>query len=97
MGLFTEVADGTPSILGDPEPTALFNGFGESSLDFELRAWTANIEDWRRIKSEMSLTIHRALGEADIAIPFPQRDLHLRSIEPELRTPGSAVDQTSSG
>ncbi|MGE5238562.1 MAG: hypothetical protein ACM3ON_07155 [Chloroflexota bacterium] len=66
---------------------ALFKGFGDSSLDFELRVWTQNAErGWQApIKSDLSVAINKALAEKGIEIPFPQRDLHLRSISPEAR------------
>jgi len=69
-------------VLAEPEPTAFFLSFGESSLDFELRAWTA--ESFVRVGSELRVAINRALRDAGIAIPFPQRDLHLRTVSPEV-------------
>ncbi len=62
-----------------PKPTAYFVGFGDSSLDFQLRAWTSRYEDWYQVLSDINVAINRALAEAGIEIPFPQRDLHLRS------------------
>jgi potassium efflux system protein len=55
-------------------------GYGESSLDFALRAWTTRNDQWVIIRSELLMTIGRGLTEAGIEIPFPQRDLHV--IEP---------------
>ena len=68
-------------ILEKPEPKVLFNGFGDSSLDFELRFWTANSEGWMEVKSNVTVEIHEALKRAKIEIPFPQRDLHIKSAE----------------
>jgi small-conductance mechanosensitive channel len=59
----------------------LFSGFGESSLDFELRAWTALFDNWVVTQSQLGVAVARALEEAGIEIPFPQRDVHLRSAE----------------
>lgn len=70
-----------PDILERPAPTALFLGFGESSLDFSLRAWTAQSTNYRRVRSELTLAVNAAIVEAGIEIPFPQRDLHVRSAE----------------
>jgi potassium efflux system protein len=50
-------------------------GFGESSLDLELRCWTS--EDFVRVGSELRVGVNRALADAGITIPFPQRDVHL--------------------
>jgi small-conductance mechanosensitive channel len=59
-----------------------FLGFGESSLDLSLRCWVDRYEDAFRVRSELALAIYDALREAGIEIPFPQRDLHLRSVDP---------------
>ena len=59
-------------------------GFGASSLDFSVRAWTDNYDDAIFVRSALAVNIHAALTEAGIAIPFPQRDLHLRSVDPEI-------------
>jgi small-conductance mechanosensitive channel len=71
-----------PDIKQEPEPLVLFNDMGESSLDFRLLFWTANFEEWLRIRSEVIFAIHDTLKENNIVIPFPQRDLHLKSVEP---------------
>ena len=84
QSLLQEVAEKTPGVCRDPLPAVLFMGFGESSLDFSVRAWTDDFDQWLAIRSEMAIEIHRALSEAGIEIPFPQRDLHLRSLAPEL-------------
>ena len=69
-----------PDTIDDPGPMALFTGFGNSSLDFELRVWTAEFDSGVRIQSELGSSIYRALAEAGIEIPFPQQDVHLRSV-----------------
>jgi small-conductance mechanosensitive channel len=76
---------------------AIFVGFGASSLDFTLRAWTSNFAEWVRIRSNLTVAVHDAIVGAGIEIPFPQQDLHLRSVSPEVRagltgsgTPSSA-------
>jgi potassium efflux system protein len=80
--LLLDGARNHPEVLGDPEPAAFFMGFGESSLDFQLRAWTTG--DIVRIPSELRVAVTRALTDAGIEIPFPQRDLHLRSVDDEV-------------
>ncbi len=74
-----EAASPHPELLSDPPLEVLFMGFGDSSLDFSLRGWTAEGEDWVRIRSELGVAVNRAFAEAGMEIPFPQRDLHLRS------------------
>lgn len=66
-------------ILTNPEPYVLFNEFAESNLEFELRCWTSNFPEWIFIKSEIMVAIDEAFAREGIEIPFPQRDLHLKS------------------
>ena len=75
------VARGNDDILPYPEPQAVFLEFGDSSLNFALRAWTRTFEDHFRVKSDLTVMTNAALVEAGIQIPFPQRDLHLRSVD----------------
>ena len=81
IDLLVRAARENSDILENPAPTTLFLGFGESSLDFSLRAWTAQSTNYRRVQSELTLAVNAALVEAGIEIPFPQRDLHVRSAD----------------
>ena len=83
LQLLMEVTTGTPGIATDPAPTVLFVGFGASSLDFGIRAWTNNFGDWVKIRSELTVRVNEALKDHGIEIPFPQQDLHVRSVAPE--------------
>jgi small-conductance mechanosensitive channel len=83
--LLVDVARKHGEVMPHPEPAALFLGFGESSLDFELRFWTSRLQNFLGLKSEVTLAVHAALQEAGITIPFPQRDLHLKSVEPNVQ------------
>lgn len=67
----------TPKVLESPMPQVLFIGFGDSSLDFELRAFLRNFDDRVAVQSSIYSAIYKALGDAGITIPFPQRDLHV--------------------
>ncbi len=94
--LLSKVAAGHRDVLAAPPPVALFKGFGDSSLDFVLRFWTADFENWLIIGSDVATAVHDALSAAGIQIPFPQRDLHLRTVAPEAREalgPTRAVQQ----
>jgi small-conductance mechanosensitive channel len=79
VGLLVEVGESHPDVLKHPPPHALFLGFGDSSLNFELRVWTAEFERFLRVKSEVTIAVEKALKEAGITIPFPQRDVYLKS------------------
>jgi small-conductance mechanosensitive channel len=65
--------------LASPAPAVLMTGFGDSSIDFRVQVWIANPPDLPRVVSELGLAIDDALGAAGIEIPFPQRDLHIRT------------------
>jgi small-conductance mechanosensitive channel len=66
-----------PLVLADPRPRLLFRGYGDSSIDFELRASINQPEMTLQIKSDLYYMLWKALKEQEITIPFPQRDLNL--------------------
>jgi len=68
-------------VLKEPPPYAIFTGFGESSLDFELRVYVGEINIRLLVKSELGKAVNLRFKEEGIEIPFPQRDLHLRSVD----------------
>jgi potassium-dependent mechanosensitive channel len=69
------------AVLPEPTPQALFVGFGDSSLDFELRVWVREIRLRLEVRSKVLTEIERRFAEAGIEIPFPQHDLHIRSVD----------------
>ncbi len=79
--LFEKVLANHSDIIDDPEPIVYFKGLGESSLDFRLLFWTSNNAEWLRIQSEIVFGVHDILYKEGISIPFPQMDLHLKSID----------------
>ena len=81
IDLLVRAAREHSDVLEQPAPTVLFLGFGESSLDFSLHAWTAQSTNYPRVRSEVTLAVNAVLVEAGIEIPFPQRDLHVRSAD----------------
>jgi small-conductance mechanosensitive channel len=78
ISLLLELAVAHPAVISNPKPEAYFLGFGESALNFELRFWTYQ-EEWFQLKSDVAVHLVKALREANIEVPFPQRDLHIRS------------------
>jgi len=70
-----------PNVLRNPEPTVLFLGFGDSSLDFELRSFLRDFTQRFIVSHELHMAIDVALRAADIEIAFPQRDLHIKNPE----------------
>jgi small-conductance mechanosensitive channel len=86
MRILKEIAEGNLSVLSNPPSSVLFLGFGESSLNFELRVWIRDFLDRFRIQSELNQTIDSRFRSEGVEIPFPQRDLHVRSVD---ESPGS--------
>jgi small-conductance mechanosensitive channel len=78
------VAADCTSTLSEPAPDVIFEGFGDSALNFKLRVFTSRmltVPD--KLTSELNFAIWYKLKEMGIEIPFPQRDLHIRSVAPE--------------
>ena len=84
LDVLLQVADRHPRVLKEPAPLAFFIGFGDSSLDFELRFWLDDPLLTIPVTSELGCAIWEAFANNNIEIPYPQRDLHLRS---DLRFP----------
>jgi small-conductance mechanosensitive channel len=80
-----------PEVLKNPEPFIIFTGLGESSLDFKIYFWISDFVEGMRIRSEVLFQVFDALHQNNIEIPFPQRDLHLKSVEPELMKQNSVA------
>jgi small-conductance mechanosensitive channel len=76
IDLLLEVARANPEVNAEPEPLALFRGFGDNALNFELRAW-AGFENYLSVQSKLAIAVNEALQKNGIPIPFPQRDVRL--------------------
>jgi small-conductance mechanosensitive channel len=86
MKSLLECAKENPTVMRVPEPRVYFMGFGESSLNFELRVHISDIDKWYPVQTELLQKIDQSFQESGVEIPFPQRDLHVRSLE-EAPTP----------
>jgi small-conductance mechanosensitive channel len=82
--LLLNVLENHPEILKLPEPGIFFTALGENSLDFTLNFWISDFVEGKRIRSEVLFRIFDVLKENGIQIPFPQRDLHLRSVDQDI-------------
>jgi small-conductance mechanosensitive channel len=78
MQILRDVARAHPDVLEEPPPVAVFQGFGESALDFALFAWAGRFERWFVARSELHVAVNSALRDAGIEIPFPQREVRVR-------------------
>ena len=79
--LILEAASGHGLVLKRPSPEVFFTGFGDSSLDFQVRFWTAMSANRVRVKSDIRASISAIFERNGIEIPFPQRDLNVRSVD----------------
>jgi small-conductance mechanosensitive channel len=86
MEMLETVAQGHPRVLRQPAPRAFFTGFGDSSINFELRAWTDQFDQWFQIRSELAAAVYYAGQAAGISFPFPQREVRL------LQDPGTGKE-----
>jgi small-conductance mechanosensitive channel len=77
MEMLEAVAQAHPQVLRQPPPRAFFTGFGDSSINFELRAWTDQFDQWFQIRSELAAAVYDAGPAAGISFPFPQREVRL--------------------
>ena len=80
--LLLKVARENVTVLSQPEPSALFLGFGDNSLNFELRAFVRGIHNRLPVTHQLHLAIDREFQKAGINIAFPQRDVHLDTTRP---------------
>lgn len=77
-----EAAASQPRVLGDPAPRCLVKVFGESAIELEVRFWIRDADSGvSNIKSAVMLELWRLFREHGVRIPYPQRDLHIRSGE----------------
>jgi potassium efflux system protein len=82
--LLLEVAADHPVVLEDPAPLASFEGFADSALTLQLRAYLPDTDNRLSIITQLHAEIDKRFAEAGIEIAFPQRDLHLRSVDPGI-------------
>ena len=75
--LLIATAAKTPGTVAQPVPSAFFTGFSEGALQFSVRAWTFDFDNWYAIRSDLATRVHRAFAEAGVEVAFPQRELHL--------------------
>ena len=79
-GVLEDTANAHPRVVKQPAPRVRMRAFGTSSLDFELLAWINHPQERGLIRHELLMAAYKALGENGIEIPFPQTDVHLRSM-----------------
>ncbi len=93
--LMLQTVKSIPKVLDTPPPQVLFIGFGDSSLNFEIRAFLRNFDDRFPIRHQILTEVNKTLEEAGISIPFPQVDLNIVSQTVPLKVEGEAQKTTS--
>jgi len=88
--ILIQCATDMPKIHKYPEPYVYFKGFGDSSVDFELRVYIGNIMNALTTRNDLRFNIFKIFREEGIEIPFPQRDVHLFT-DAETSIPQKAV------
>lgn len=82
MALMVAAAAAQPRVLADPAPIALLTGFADSGINLEVAFWVADPEKGAGVlRSDINLAIWRAFGAAGVEIPYPQREVRVRSGE----------------
>lgn len=90
MDLCREASAGVARVLADPPPRCLLRAFGDNSVDLEIRIWIDDPAEGRsNVISEVLLGVWDLFRERGIEIPFPQRDLHLKSSDIPLPVPSA--------
>ena len=84
ISILLSCAEENPTVLYTPKPKALFLAFGDSSLNFELRVWISNFDDRLEVISELNREIESEFAAQGVVVPFPQRDLHVKTVDGEV-------------
>lgn len=92
--ILLDIARSHPNVLAYPEPRVFFVDFGESALLFRLFAFVGDVNVSLSVRSDIRFAILKRLREADIEIPFPQRDLHIKGIERLMAVAGAAEPES---
>ncbi len=88
-------AEKHPHVVAEPAPAVVFRSFADSSLEFELRTFVDDADYVGEVRNDLNFAIDDAFRANKIEIPFPQRDMHLRSdaaaVVAGVLQPGKAV------
>lgn len=93
LRIMTEVVENHPEVMKEPRSTIFFTGFGDSSLNFDIRVFVSDNFKRMPLLHDLHMALNKALAEGGIEIPFPQRDLHLRSVDPNIDWRGGSDTQ----
>ena len=90
MALLVDAAQASDRVIDDPIPVARLLNFGDNGIELELRVWIADPENGiGNVRTDINLAIWRAFKDAGITIPYPQRDVYIKSQAPLPPGPGN--------
>lgn len=95
LSVMKQIADDHKAIMHNPEPEVHLVSFGDSSWNMELRVWVPDVKQYRHIRNELNQAIVRSFRENGIEIPFPQRDLNVKTQPLSIQT--SEAERVSPG
>jgi potassium efflux system protein len=87
--IFMDVIKNTELVLNDPEPNIVFNGFGDGALHFNIQVFVRDMSDRAVVTHSLHKNIYDALQAYQIEIPYPQRDVHIRSVAQGILQPAA--------
>jgi small-conductance mechanosensitive channel len=92
--LLQAIARNVQGVAMSPAPLAILTGLAPGQIEFNLRAWTTDAADWLLVRSDMAVQVGNGLAEAGIAVPRPQREVHLRAASD---TPAGSAGMVGAG
>ncbi len=91
ISILKDIAQANQYVMKNPEPQILFMNFGNSSLDFELRVYVSDLDNMLKVRNEINLEIDRKFRENNVEIPFPQNDVHIRTMDESFKQSVSSI------
>jgi hypothetical protein len=79
--LLVELIELNKDIIKFPKPAVLLNEFSNSSVNFRVLVWTNDFDSWTSLKSSVLLEIFECFKKNKITIPFPQQDIHVKTMD----------------
>ncbi len=95
--LLHEVTESNERVVDDPAPAVFCVGLEDSSVNFEVRAFVRDLLDFMPLSHELHSAITRALRDADVEIPFPQQDIHIRTAPMPWGVPEKMAEKAPDG
>jgi len=95
LKILLEIGQANSEVLEQPGPSAMFRGFGDSALNFELRCFLSDVERTVPVTSDLCLAIDDVFREKGIEIPFPQQDVYVKQLGSGSKGEGNSVSPQS--